>query len=247
VLPECTQCPSGRLRPLFGVLFELFEQGVPAHLRKVSGSQSILFQYFLHGCSHHGLLSWASSASELFEFGLRSLKTLSSGQQCLRIIRVRAPVPRNSLFGPAVPLNYLSLGSGPSKLSLRASSASELFEFGLRSLESLSSGQQCLRIIRVRAPVPRISLFGPAVPPDYSSTGVSPSNYLLRASSASALLGFRFWIPRIASFGHQHFYSIRVQIAVLRISISGYQCSPLKIPEPWWQYTSSDVVCQIRR
>jgi hypothetical protein len=58
------------------------------------------------------------------------------GQQCLRIIRVWAPVPQNSFFGPAVPPNYSSSGSGPLKLFLRASSASELFEFGLRSLES---------------------------------------------------------------------------------------------------------------
>jgi hypothetical protein len=105
--------------------------------------------------------------------------------------------------GPAVPSNYSSLGSGLLKLFLWASSASELFEFGLRSLETLSSGQQCLRITRVRTPVPRISLFGPAAPPDYSSASVSPSNYLLRASSASALLGFGFWTPRVASFGHQ--------------------------------------------
>jgi hypothetical protein len=132
-------------------------------------------------------------------------------------------------------------------LLLWASSASMLFECGLRSLKTLSSGQQCLQIIRVRALVPRIIFFGPAAPPDYSSTGVSPSNYFLWASSASALLEFGFWTPRIASFGHQRFHSIRMQIAVLRIFISGYQCSPLKIPESWWQYTSSDAVCQIRR
>jgi hypothetical protein len=118
----------------------------------------------------------ASSASKLFELGLRSLETLSSGQQCLRIIRVRAPVPQISLFGPAVPLYYSSVGSGPSNHLLWASSASELFECGLRSLESLSSGQQCLHIIRVQAPVPRISLFGPAVPLYYSSAGSGPSN-----------------------------------------------------------------------
>jgi hypothetical protein len=81
-------------------------------------------RYPLHGCLHHGLLSWASSASELFEFGLRSLETLSSGQQHLQIIWVRALVPRNFFFGPGVPLNYLSLGFGPSKHFLRASSAS---------------------------------------------------------------------------------------------------------------------------
>jgi hypothetical protein len=57
---------------------------------------------------------------------------------------VRTPIPRIIFFGPAAPPNYLSVGSGPSNPSLRASSASILFECGLRSLESLSSGQQCL-------------------------------------------------------------------------------------------------------
>jgi hypothetical protein len=122
--------------------------------------------------------------------------------------------------GPAVPPNYSSLGSGPSKLSLRASSASELFECRLRFLETLSSGQQCLRIIRVWASVPRISPFGPAAPLDCSSAGVSPSNYLLRASSASALLGFGFWTPRITFFGHQRLCFIRAP--GLQISTSGY-------------------------
>jgi hypothetical protein len=184
----------------------------------------------------------ASSAFELFEFGLWSLETLSSGQQCLQVIRVRALVPRNSLFRPAVPSSYSSSGFGPLKLSLQASSA---FEFGLWSLETLSSGQQCLRIIRVWALVPRISFFGPAAPLHYSSVGVSPSNYLLWASSALALLVFGFWTPQIASFGHRYFYFIRAP--VLQISTLGYQRSPHKIPESWWQYTSSDAVCQIRR
>jgi hypothetical protein len=157
----------------------------------------------------------ASSASELFECGLWSLKSLSSGQQRLWIIRVWAPAPRISLFGPAAPPDYSSAGSSPSNLSLRASSASELFECRLRSLESLSSGQQCLWIIRVWALVPRIVFFGPAAPSDYLSAGVSSSNYFLWASSASALLEFGFWTPRITSFGHQRFHSIRMQIAVL--------------------------------
>jgi hypothetical protein len=50
-------------------------------------------------------------------------------------------------YGPAVPPCYSSAGSGPSNFSLRASSASELFEYGLWSLESSSSGQQCLHDI----------------------------------------------------------------------------------------------------
>jgi hypothetical protein len=114
-----------------------------------------------------------------------------SGQQCLRIIRVRALVPRISLFGPAAPPYYSSVGSGPSNLSLWASSASVLFECGLWSLESLSSGQQCLRIIRVRALVPRISLFGSTAPQHYSSLGFRPLESHPLAISAFTLFGCR--------------------------------------------------------
>jgi hypothetical protein len=59
----------------------------------------------------------------------------------------------------------------------------------------------------------------------------------------------RGWVsdPSNRIFRPSMFHFIRVQFAVLRISILGFQCSPLKIPEPWWQYTSSDAVCQIRR
>jgi hypothetical protein len=75
----------------------------------------------------------------------------SSGLQRLRIIRVRALVPRIIFFGLATPSHYLSAGFGPSNHLHRASSASELFECGLWSLESFSLGQQRLGIIRVRA------------------------------------------------------------------------------------------------
>jgi hypothetical protein len=112
------------------------------------------------------------------------------------------------------------------------------------SLESSSSGQQRLCVIRVRASVPRIILCGPAAPLCYSSAGFGPSNYPLRASSASTLFDcglrslelfssgqqrlyvIRVWvlIPRITSFGHQCFHSIRIRTAVLRISILCYQC-----------------------
>jgi hypothetical protein len=85
----------------------------------------------------------------------------------------------------------------------------------------------------VQASVPRIILFGPAAPLRYLSTGFGPSNYFLRASSASTLFECGFSIPRIASFGHQCFHSIWIRTAVLRISISGYQCSPLIFPEIW--------------
>jgi hypothetical protein len=134
--------------------------------------------------------------------GLRSLESSSSGQQCLRIIRARASVPRIIFFGPAVPSDYSSLGFGPSDYLPQASSAFELFEPRLRSLESSSLGQQYLRIIRAWASVPRIIFLGPAVPSNYSGLGVSPSNYLLRASSGSTLFEFG---PRISVSGYQHF------------------------------------------
>jgi hypothetical protein len=101
----------------------------------------------------------ASSAFEFFEPRLRSLESSSSDQQCRRIIRAWASVPRIVFFGPAVPSNYSSLGFGPSNCLLRASSAFELFEPGLRPLELSSSLQQCPRIIWARASVPRIISF----------------------------------------------------------------------------------------
>jgi hypothetical protein len=130
---------------------------------------------------------WSSSASILFECGFRSFESLSSGQQRLHIIRVRASVPRIVFFGPTAPSYYLSAGFGPSNRFLRTSSSSILFECGLWSHESFSAGEQCLYIIRVRASVPQIIFFGPAAPPYYSSAGFGPSNRFLRASSSSVL------------------------------------------------------------
>jgi hypothetical protein len=77
----------------------------------------------------------ASNAFTLFECGLLSIESSSSGQQRLCVIRVRALVPRIILFGLAAPLRYLTAGFGPSNYSLRASIASTLFECGFRSLE----------------------------------------------------------------------------------------------------------------
>jgi hypothetical protein len=125
---------------------------------------------------------------------------------------VRASVPRIIFFGPA-PLYYSSVGFGPSNHFLWASSASILFECGLRSLESFSSGQQRLYIIRVRASVPRIVLFGPAAPLCYSTVGFGPSNYSLRASSASALFEYRLRPLELFSLGQQRLYIIRVWVS----------------------------------
>jgi hypothetical protein len=152
------------------------------------------------GPSNH--LLRASSAFKLFETRLWSFESSSSGQQCLQTIRDQASVLRIVFFGPAVPSNYSSQGFGSSNRFLRASSAFGLFKPRLRSFKSSSSGQQCLRIIRARASVPRIVFLGSAVPSNYSGLGVSPSNYLLRASSDSTLFEFG---PRISVSGYQHF------------------------------------------
>jgi hypothetical protein len=148
-------------------------------------------RYFFHGCSHRGLLLRASSASELFEFVLRSLESLFLGQPCLRIIRVRAPIPRITFFLLAVPPDYSSLGSGPSKPFLWANSASELFEFGLQSLESLSSSQQRPRVIRVWASVPQVIFFGPLAPQLYSGLSFEPLESHLLAISIFIPFGCR--------------------------------------------------------
>jgi hypothetical protein len=182
--------------------------------------------YLSAGFGPSNLFLRASSAYELFECGLRSFESLPSGQQRLRIIRVRASVPQISSFGPAAPPNYSSAGFGPSNLFLRASSASELFECGFRSLESLPSGQQRLRIIRVRASVPRTSSFGPAMPPNYSSAGFGPSNLFLRASNAFELFECGLRSLESLPLGQQRLRIIRVRTSVPRISFFGLAAPP---------------------
>jgi hypothetical protein len=104
----------------------------------------------------------ASSAFKLFEFGLRSLKLSSSGQQCLQIIQARASVPRTIFFGPAAPLHYSSTGTSPSNCLFQASSASALFEFGFWTLQFASFGHR------------------------HFCSGSSPSNLCFRLSTLSA-------------------------------------------------------------
>jgi hypothetical protein len=135
----------------------------------------------------------ASSAFKSFEAGLRSLELSSAGHQCLQVIRGWASVPQFASFGPAAPSSYSRLGFGPSICFLRASSASKLFEAGLRSHELLSSGQQRLQVIRGWASVPRFAFFVPVVPSSYSkylSLNFGPSNHPYRANSASILFGY---------------------------------------------------------
>jgi hypothetical protein len=107
-------------------------------------------------------------------------------------------VPRAILFGPAAPSMYSSQGFGPSSYSFRASSAFDVFESGLRSLELFFSGQQRLRCIRVRASVPRINFFRASSAFDIFESGLrsleltlvgpaAPSSYSFRARSAFEL------------------------------------------------------------
>jgi hypothetical protein len=92
------------------------------------------------------------------------------------------------------------VGFGPSNCLLRASSAFQLFETGLRSLELSSLGQQCLQVIRDWASVPRIVFFGPAV----SSKLFEPGLWSLELSHSGqqCLQIIRAWasVPRIISF-----------------------------------------------
>jgi hypothetical protein len=121
---------------------------------------------------------------------------------------VRAPVPRIFTFGPAAPPNYSGLGFDPSNHLFQASSASELFERGLRSLETFSSSRQCFQKIRVQ-------FSRPAVPSKYSSSGFSPSNLLLRAGSASTLFGLGCPNPQNASPCHWCLHFVRVRADAL--------------------------------
>jgi hypothetical protein len=192
------------------------------------------------GPSNH--LFRVSSAFKLFEAGLRSLESSSSGQQRLRIIRVRASIPRIIFIGLVAPPNYSSAGFGPSNHLHRASSASELFECGLRSLESSSSGQQRLRIILVRASVPRTVFFGPTVPSGYSRPGFGPSNHLFRVSSALRLFEAGLRSLESSFSGQQCLQAIRGWASVPRIVFYGLaipsKCSSLnygpskRIPRP---------------
>jgi hypothetical protein len=150
-------------------------------------------------------------------FDRNCFELLFSGQQRLRIIRVRASVPRIAFFGPAAPSYYSSAGFGPLNCLLRASSAFVLFECGLRSLELPSSGQQRLRIIRVRASVPRIAFFGPAAPSYYLSAGFGPSNCLLWASSAFVLFECGLRSLELFLSGRQRLQDIRGRASAPRI------------------------------
>jgi hypothetical protein len=174
-----------------------------------------------------------------------------SGQQRLQDIRDRISVPRTVSFGPAAPSRYSKQGFGPSNCFFRASSAFKIFEAGLWSLELLLSGQQRLQDIRSRTSVPRIVSFGPAAPSRYSRRGFSPSNCFLGQQYLQIVRG-RVSILRIAFFGlvmlsKNSSSSCRPSNHPFRVFLLSYQRSSFNMPESWWQYTSLDAVCQIRR
>jgi hypothetical protein len=134
-------------------------------------------------------------------------------------------------FGPAAPSMYSRQDFGPSSSFFRASSAFDVFEAGLRSLEFFLSGQQRLRCIRGRASVPRAISFGPAAPSRNSRQGFNLSSCFFRPNNT-----FR---NSSSSFGPWNHLDLTC--------LPSYQRSSINMPEFWWQYTSSDAVCQIRR
>jgi hypothetical protein len=210
---ECgLSCPSKSTAHILGVRAILSLEAYCLHYSSAGfgpSNRSFGFSaspyYSSAGFGPSNRLHRASSASILFECG-RSVPRIASlglqrlhiirvrasvpriaslGLQRLHIIRVRASVPRIVFIGPAAPPNYSSTGFGPSNHFLRASSAFILLKCGLRSLESSTSGQQRLYVIRLRASVPRIILFRPAAPLRYSSVGFDPSNRIFWPSVLS--------------------------------------------------------------
>jgi hypothetical protein len=101
-------------------------------------------RYSTAGFGPSSYFLWASSASELLEHGLRSLRTLSSSRQCFRKIRVQ-------FSRPAVPSKHSSSGFSPSNLLLRAGSASTLFGLGCPNPRNASPCRWCPHFVRIRA------------------------------------------------------------------------------------------------
>jgi hypothetical protein len=112
-------------------------------------------------------------------------------------------------FGPAAPSIYWRQGFGPSNCFFRASSAFNIFEAGLWSLELLLLGQQRLQYIRGRALVPRIASFGPAAPSRYSKQDFGPLNCFFRASSSFNIFEAGLWSLELLISGQQRLQYIR--------------------------------------
>jgi hypothetical protein len=119
-------------------------------------------------------------------------------------------------FGPAAPSMYSRQDFGPSSYFFRASSAFDVFEAGLRSLELFLSGQQRFRCIRGRTSVPRVISFGLAVPLRHSKQDLGPSSYLFRAISAFETFeaGLRFL--ELPLSGQQRLRDIRGRASIFR-------------------------------
>jgi hypothetical protein len=89
------------------------------------------------------------------------------------------------------------------------------------SLESLSSDQQCLQVIRGWASVSRIIFFGPAVPSSYSRLGFGPSNCLFRLSNTFKLFEAALRSLELSFSGQQCLQVIRGWASVPRIIFFG--------------------------
>jgi hypothetical protein len=153
------------------------------------------------------------------------------GQQRLQNIRGRALVPRIISFRPAAPSRYSRQGFGPSNCFFRASSAFETFEAGLRSLESSFRASSAFKLFEARL-----------------------RSLELLLSGQQRLRAIRGWasILRVIFFGlvipsENSGLSCRPLNHLLRTFLLSYQRSSINMPESWWQYASSDAVCQIRR
>jgi hypothetical protein len=142
----------------------------------------------------------ASSAFDIFEARLRSLELSLSGQQRLRHIRGKTSVPRTVAFGPAAPSTYSKREFGPSNCRFRASSAFDVFEAGLRSLELLLSK--------------------PAAPSKCSKQDFGPLNRLFQASSAFRIFEAGLRVPELFSFGLAVPSGYSIRASVSRVAFS---------------------------
>jgi hypothetical protein len=115
------------------------------------------------------------------------------------------------------------MGFGPSKPSLRANSASGRFGCGFHSLEIFQASGD-------------FELFKSRLQPLESLSSGWQSLYTVRV-----------WMPEPSKHIFQSPVLFEYGLMLGRTSLSGYQSSSLNVPESWWQYTSSDAVCQIRR
>jgi hypothetical protein len=125
---------------------------------------------------------WASGAFKIFEAELRSLELFLSGQQRLQSIRGRTSVSRIT-----------------------------------------SSGQQRLQDIRGGTSVPQIVSFGPAAPPKYSRQDFGLSNYLFGPAAPSRYSRRNFGPSNCFFWASSTFKIFEVGLQSLKLFLSGQQ------------------------